>query len=519
MVDVYRSTVVDAPLDSIWPLLRDFNSHHQWHPAIADSVIEQNKLPDQVGCIRRFTLQDGSVLREQLLSLSDFHRSLSYCVLDAPIPLQGYVATLRLRSVSDGATADFSGAGKTFVEWFSNFRTPDGRENELAELVGRDIYEAGFKAIKKWFSRRRQSGSGTGLPEPDEPAERQRPPAANETVALTAGAANIADVIEGHAIIVRRYGGPEQLVWESVSFTGPSPRQVRVRHSAIGVNYIDIYCRSGQFSLLQTPGTPGMEAAGVIVDVGSDVTGLQPGTRVAYACEPVGAYAEYRNVDGASVVPLPDSIAEETAAAIMLKGITAEFLLHRVYPVQPGDTVLVHAAAGGVGLLLCQWASHLGATVIGTVGGREKAALAQQSGCAYAIDYTREDFAARVMEITDGRGVQVVYDAVGRDTLLRSYEALAVRGHLVSYGQASGAMDPVDIGAFAAKSVTLSRPNFSHFTQDAASLKSASSRLFNAVMSGALRVRVNHRYPLSAAADAHTELEARRTTGSILLLP
>jgi NADPH:quinone reductase-like Zn-dependent oxidoreductase len=262
-----------------------------------------------------------------------------------------------------------------------------------------------------------------------------------------------------------------------------------------------------------------MEAAGVVLDVGPGVHGLMAGDRVAYACPPPGAYCEIRTMKADLVVPLPDEISDRVAAAAMLKGMSAEFLLHRVTQVKEGDTVLVHAAAGGVGQLLCQWARHLGVTVIGTVGSQDKARIARAAGCAYPIIYTETDFVERVLEITERRGCNIVYDAVGADTFLKSYEALALRGHLVSYGQASGPIPAVDIAAFVGKSATVSRPNFGHYTGTAGEVRSICDRLFRALSGGVLHVEIGQEYALRDAAEAHRALESRRTTGSTILIP
>jgi NADPH:quinone reductase-like Zn-dependent oxidoreductase len=299
----------------------------------------------------------------------------------------------------------------------------------------------------------------------------------------------------------------------------PGPGEVRLRHGAIGVNYIDVYCRTGFFRLLTPPGVPGMEAAGTILDVGTGVRGLSPGDRVAYACEPVGAYAGIRTMPAALLVPLPADISDETAAAIFLKGVSVEFLTHRVRPLKPGETVLVHAAAGGMGLLMVQWARALGARVIGTVSTREKAARAAGAGAEHVVVYTEEDFVGAVRAITAGRGVDVVFDGVGRDTLDRSLEVLAERGHLVSFGQASGRVGSVDVDALAAKSVTLSRPNFGHYTADPAALREMAERLFEAVRRGVVTPVIDRRYPLAEAAAAHRRLEARENVGSLILIP
>jgi NADPH:quinone reductase-like Zn-dependent oxidoreductase len=501
MLRVFKSTVIDAPISQVWALLRDFNGHDRWHPAVASCQIEGGKRPDQVGCVRRFRLRSGGELREQLLALSDSTYSFTYCVLDAPLPLNDYVATLALKPITDG--------DRTLWTWSSEFDAPADRAAELAALLGEQIYEAGFDAVRSILTDEappqrarfqvQRAPTGEGAPRASGPVP-------------TAGGA-----LQAGAIVVHEYGGPEVLRWERVSVPPPGPGEVRLRQTAVGLNYIDVYCRSGYFDLVSLPGTPGMEAAGVVLDVGPGVHGLLPGDRVAYACPPVGAYAELRTMEADLMVPLPDEIDDETAAAGLLKGITAEFLLHRVHAVQPDERVLVQAAAGGVGLLLCQWARALGATVIGTVGSADKARLAREHGCSYPILYREQDFVEAVMEITDGRGADVVYDAVGRDTFEKSYAALATRGHLVSFGQASGHIGKIDIGAFAAKSATISRPNYGHYTSTPQELRASTDRLFAAIRQGLLRVEARQRYPLREAATAHRELEARRTVGSSIL--
>jgi NADPH:quinone reductase-like Zn-dependent oxidoreductase len=262
-----------------------------------------------------------------------------------------------------------------------------------------------------------------------------------------------------------------------------------------------------------------MEAAGEVLEVGSGVAHVRPGERVVYACPPLGAYCETRTLPAGQVIPLPEDIDDETAAAGFLKGLTAEFLLHRVHRLREGETVLVHAAAGGVGSLLCQWARHLGATVIGAVGSEDKAALARRNGCSAVIVHGREDFVERVRALTDGHGVDAVYDAVGRDTFDRSVEALAIRGHLVSYGQASGRIEPIDIATYDSKSLTVSRPNYGHYALDPRQLPAAAERLFDAIRRGIIEISVGQHFPLREAAAAHRALEARETTGSTLLIP
>lgn len=320
-------------------------------------------------------------------------------------------------------------------------------------------------------------------------------------------------------IVVSRQGGPEVLSWSEVEVGEPGPREVRLGHTAVGVNFIDVYFRTGLYAAA-VPFTPGMEGAGVVDAVGADVASLKVGDRVAYASGPLGSYSEARLMPADRVVALPPDIDDRTAAAMMLKGMTAEYLLHRTYAVKPGDAVLVHAAAGGVGRILCQWAKHLGATVLGTVGNDEKARLAAESGCDHPILYTREDVAKRVRELTQGSGVAVVYDSVGKDTLAASLDSLGPRGMFVSYGQSSGSVGAFDPQVLVQKgSLYLTRPSLAHYTATRADLETSAARLFSAVKSGAVKIHIGQTYPLRDAARAHADLEARKTTGSTVLLP
>jgi NADPH2:quinone reductase len=321
-----------------------------------------------------------------------------------------------------------------------------------------------------------------------------------------------------HAIRFHNHGGPEVLAWEPVEVGAPGPGQARVRHHAVGLNFIDVYHRTGLYPV-QLPAIPGLEAAGVVEEVGPEVTQVKPGDRVAYASAPMGAYAEVRLMPADRLVLLPDSVSDEQAAAMMLQGLTAQYLVRRTHPVQAGETVLVHAAAGGVGLILCQWARHLGATVIGTVGSDAKAELARAHGCEHPIVYTREDFQARVLEVTRGRKVQVVYDSVGRDTFAKSLDCLAPLGLMALFGQSSGPVPPFDLGQLAAKgSLFITRPSLAAYTARRQDLVAAAGELFDLVGRGIIHVGVRQRYPLREAAQAHRDLEARRTTGSSVLL-
>ena len=319
-----------------------------------------------------------------------------------------------------------------------------------------------------------------------------------------------------HAIRVHEIGGPEVLKWEEVEVGEPGPGEIRLRQEAAGVNFIDVYHRTGLYPQ-PLPFIPGVEGAGVVEAIGSDVTSMQVGDRVAYG-GPVGGYAEVRLIPADRVVKLPDGISAEAAAAMMLKGMTAEMLLRRVYPVKPGDAILVHAAAGGVGLILCQWAKALGATVIGTVGSDEKADLARAHGCDHPIVYTRQDFVAEVERITDGAKVAVVYDGVGRDTFMKSLDCLARRGMMASFGNSSGPVDPFDALLLARKgSLFLTRPTLYDYTLDPADLQLSAHALFDVVESGKVKIEIGQRFPLKDAAEAHRALEGRRTNGSTVL--
>ena len=319
-----------------------------------------------------------------------------------------------------------------------------------------------------------------------------------------------------HAIRVHEAGGPEVLQWQEVEVGAPGPGQVRLRQEAAGLNFIDVYHRTGLYKQ-EYPFTPGVEGAGVIETIGPDVANLSVGDRVAYG-GPIGGYAEVRLIPADRLVKLPDAISFEQAAAMMLQGMTAEMLLRRVHEVRAGETILVHAAAGGVGLILCQWAKALGATVIGTVGSDEKAELVRAHGCDHPIVYTRQDFVAEVARITGGDKVPVVYDGVGRDTFMKSLDCLARRGLMVSFGNASGPVDPFPATILAQKgSLFLTRPTLYDYTLAPDELQQAARALFAVVESGKVKIEVKQRFPLRDAADAHRALESRKTSGSTIL--
>ena len=319
------------------------------------------------------------------------------------------------------------------------------------------------------------------------------------------------------AIRIHEVGGPEVLAWEEVTVGEPGAGEVRLRHGAVGLNFIDVYFRTGLYGA-NVPFTPGLEASGVVEALGEGVSDLRVGDRVAYAAPPAGAYSEERLMPADRLVKLPDGISDELAAAMMLKGMTAHYLLRRTYRVNAGDTILFHAAAGGVGLIACQWAKSLGATVIGTVGSDEKAELAAAHGCDYPIVYTRENFVERVKSITGGEGVPVVYDSVGKDTFMDSLDCLRPLGSMVIFGQSSGPVAPLDVGLLAAKgSLFLTRPSLMNYTARREDLVDTAEELFQVVESGAVKLEINQRFPLEQAAAAHRALEARETTGSTIL--
>lgn len=322
-----------------------------------------------------------------------------------------------------------------------------------------------------------------------------------------------------HAIRIHEHGGPEVMKWEAVEVGDPGPGELRIRHTAIGLNYIDTYHRTGLYKI-PLPSVIGREGAGVVESSGPGVTEFKVGDRVAYASSPIGAYSEARLMPAERVVKVPEGVTDQQAASMMLKGMTAQYLLKRTYPVKQGDTILFHAAAGGVGLILCQWAKHLGATVIGTVGGTEKIALAKANGCDHVIDYKNEDFVARVAEITGGRKCAVVYDGVGKDTFLKSLDCVRPRGLVALFGNASGKVEPLDLGVLAAKgSLFVTRPTLDTHIASRDDLVNTANDLFQMVAGGKVKLEINQTYALRDTVQAHRDLEARKTTGSTVLLP
>jgi NADPH:quinone reductase-like Zn-dependent oxidoreductase/uncharacterized protein YndB with AHSA1/START domain len=481
---IVRSTVIDAPIARVWAVLRDFNSHDQWHDAVASSRIEGDERSDQIGCVRSFTLKDGHRIREQLLTLSDTEHRSTYCIVEASVPLQRYVATVTLKPVTDG--------NRTFWHWESTFTTPPGMERELHDMVARGVYETGFENLRRHLQR------GADL----------------QPHTLSAKPTTLS--LPTRRIVVDRYGSADEMHTEDAQALPPADGEVRIRQRAIGVNFLDVYLRRGWIpTMLPLPGVLGMEAAGTVLDVGSNVNGLLPGDRVACLGPVPGAYCEVRTVPVDWVVRLPAAVEDDVAAATLLKGITADFLLRDLGHVGQGTRLLVHAAAGGVGLLVCAWARRLGAVVVGTVSNEAKARVAREHGCEHVI-VTRDYRFADAVQRACG-GADVVIDGLGDAAREENLAALARRGHWISLGQATGALAPLQPDALVAKSLSFSRPVVFDYTSDRAQLVERAQRVWDALADGAIRLPPIERYALGAAAQAHARLESRDTIGALIL--
>jgi NADPH:quinone reductase len=486
---VVRSTIIDAPIERVWAVLRDFNSHDQWHTVVASSHIEERQRNDQVGCVRSFTLQDGNRIREQLLTLSDSDYKSTYCIVEATVPLQRYVAAITLKPVTDGQ--------RTFWHWESTFATPPGMEAELRDLVAQGVYEAGFENMRRYLATGadvRGAGGAGGAPMPS------------------------ALPVACRRVVVRAHGGAEQLVAEDAQAAAPGPGEVRLRQRAIGVNYFDVYLRGGHIpALLSAGGVPGMEAAGTVLDVGEGVHSFMPGDRVAYLGPVPGAYCSVRCVPAAWLVRLPPAVEDISAAALLLKGLTADCVLRDLGHVRAGTRVLVHAAAGGVGLVLCAWAKSLGARVMGTVSSREKAAVARQHGCEHVVVTSDYKFADAVQRQFEG-GADLIVDGLGEAAREENFAALARCGHWISLGQASGPLAPISPDWLVQKSLSFSRPVVFDFCATPQKLAERAQRLWAALEGGVIQAPPIERWALDAAAQAHARLESRGTIGALVLV-
>jgi NADPH:quinone reductase len=483
---VVRSTVIDAPIERVWAVLRDFNSHDQWHGVVDSSHIESNERSDQVGCVRSFTLKDGNHIREQLLSLSDTEHISRYAIVEATVPLQRYVATVTLKPVTDGE--------RTFWHWESTFDTPPGRERELRDMVAQGVYEAGFVHLRRHLAQGADLRATNSAPMP---------------TALP---------VDSRRVVLRAYGDADQLVAENAQVAAPGPGEVRIRQRAIGVNFLDVYLRRGDIPPMLAPGgVPGMEAAGTVMDVGAGVHDFLPGDRVAYLCPMPGAYCTLRCVPAAWLVRLPAAVEDITAAAVLLKGLTADYLLRDLGHVGPGTRLLVHAAAGGVGLILCAWAKRLGAQVMGTVSTPEKAAIARAHGCDAVVVTPDHRFAKAVQQHFAG-GADVIVDGLGEAAREENFAALARCGHWISLGQATGGLQPLSPDWLVQKSISFSRPVVFDFCATPQKLAERAQRLWAALDSGAVKAPPIERWSLDAASQAHARLQSRGTIGALVLV-
>jgi NADPH:quinone reductase-like Zn-dependent oxidoreductase len=443
--------------------------------------------------VRSFTLKDGNFIREQLLALSDSEHKSTYCIVEATVPLERYVATVTLKPVTDG--------NRTFWHWESTFATPPGRERELRDMVATGVYEAGFANLRRHLERSGPVHAPQG-PQPWAAAPHAAP-------------------LPSRQVRLHAYGGPEQLEAADGEAAAPGAGEVRIRQRAIGVNYIDAYLRRGWIPQMlplsgAAPAILGMEAAGTVIDAGPGATAFLPGDRVAYLGPAPGAYCSVRTVPQAWVVRLPPEVDDETAAATLLKGLTADYLLRDLGRVGPGTRLLVHAAAGALGLLVCAWARRLGATVIGTVSSEEKARVARDHGCHHVVVAREPRFADAVQHAFGG--ADVIVDGLGEPAREENFAALAPCGHWISVGQAGGTLKPMDPDWLVEKSATFSRPVVFHYVATPAALRERAQRLWQALSDGTLPRLPVERHALDAAGRAHARLESRERIGPIVLV-
>ena len=493
-INVIQSAVIDAPIDRVWAVLRDFNSHDRWHPAVARSRMENDAAGDVVGGVRQFSLSDGAELREQLLSHNDREYTLTYCILDSPLPLFDYMATVRLKPVTDG--------NQTFWDWRSQFRAPEDRAAELKNRIGRQIYQAGFAGLRSFLA---------------DQAASTRPPTPAETTPLVAAVGE--EHMPSRAVVVEAAGGPEVMSLSELTVSAPGPQQVRIRQTAIAVNYFDLkHCRGidGGFDF---PGTPGVEGVGEIIDVGEQVNGLFPGDRVAYLSRTPGAYADIRCIDADACILLPDGISD-IAASTFLKGVTAGLLLSRVFRAAPGATILIQAVSGGVGHLLSQWAKSMDLTVIGTVSTAEKAKFSRDCGCDYPIVVADDSpLAIEVIRITNGRGVDYWVHSSGTHGLDTAVACLAICGHCAVIGDRDEqATIPLDVNVLKQRSLTVSAPVCFDYFDDRPYMQRLAHQLF-AKIQNRMIIPAIEAFPLSQATDAHKKIESRQTMGAVVLTP
>jgi NADPH:quinone reductase-like Zn-dependent oxidoreductase len=492
-INVIQSAIIDAPIDRVWAVLRDFNSHDQWHPAVAGSRMENDAAGDVVGGVRRFSLSDGSEFREQLLSHNDREYTFTYCILDSPLPLYDYMATVRLKPVTDG--------NQTFWDWRSKFRAPDDRAAELENLVGRQIYEAGFAGLRTFLA---------------DQAAPPGPPAPEESTAVAAAVGG--EHLPSRVVVAAAAGGPEVMSLSDVTVPAPGPQQARIRQSAIAVNYLDLQHRRGIAAGIDFPGTPGMEGVGEIIDVGQQVNGLFAGDRVVYMSRTPGAYADIRCIEADACMPLPDGVSDNEAATL-LKGVTAALLLSRVFRAAPGATILIQAVAGGLGHLLSQWAKSMDLTVLGTVSTAEKARFSRDRGCDFPIVVADDTpLATDVMRITNGRGVDYWVHSSGAHGFDTAAACLARCGHCAVIGGRDGQSISLDVNVLKQRSLTVSAPVCFDYIDDRTYLQRLAHQLFAKIQSRTI-IPAIEAFPLSQATEAHIRIESRQNMGAVILTP
>jgi NADPH:quinone reductase len=492
-ISVIRSAVIEAPIERVWAVLRDFNSHDQWHPAVVRSQMENDLPGDVVGGVRQFSLADGAELREQLLRHSDHDCTLTYSILDSPLPLFDYVATVRLKPVTDG--------NQTFWDWRAQFHAPDDRAAELENLVGQQIYEAGFTGLRMF------------LAEQDAPA--RKPSIQSEEVVAVASAG---EPLLSRVVVAAAPGGPEVMSLMDVTVPAPKPRQVRIRQTAIAVNTLDLKLRRGISTEFDLPGTLGMEGVGEVIDVGDQVHGLFRGDRVAYMSLAPGAYTDIRCIKADACIPLPDNISDMEASTL-LKGVTAGLLLGPVFRAAPGATILIQAVAGGLGHLLSQWAKSMDLTVIGTVSTTAKAKFSRDLGCDHPIIVTDDKrLADEVMRITNGRGVDYWVHGSGAQGLDTAIACLSRRGHCAVIGDRDEESIPLDVNELKQRSLTVSAPVCFDYFNDRPYLQRLAHQLFTKIQNRTI-IPAIEAFPLNQATKAHHRIEARQTMGAVVLTP
>ena len=493
-MDIIRSAVIEAPVDRVWALLRDFSGWQSWHPSVTRSQMENDFDGDAVGSVRRLGLTDGVEIREQLLCCNDRDTSFTTGILDAPLPLFDYVSTVQLRPVTDG--------NHTFWHWRTHFRAPDGRCPELEVRIGQELCEGGFTGMRQF------------LAEQEAPARAPTAATASLMPPRPVGAH-----LPSAAIVVAATGGPEVMSLKQMSVPPPKARQVRIRQTAVAVNTLDIRQRTGATSAFELPGTPGVEGVGEVIDVGTQVHGLFAGERVAYLSSQPGAYCEIRCIDADFCLPLPDGLSDIEASAL-LKGVTAGLLLGRVFKTAPGAWILIPSVAGGLGHLLSQWARALEMTVIGTVYTTEQARFSREHGCGHPILLTDPNrLAAGVMRLTNGRGVDCwVHDNNGGVGLDTAVSCLARRGQIAVIESLNEQPLGVNVNDLKRRSLTLSAPVGFDFFVDRPYFQRLAHHLFTMIQHHTV-TPVFNRFPLGQAAEAHRHAIDREHMGSVVLIP